>query len=127
MVTFFKKNDAKIVDLKTKLIRKYTTPDRKLEVNHMVLTGRNPENPNHFIYEKEVRFMVYILKGKGKIYCDNSVYEVEVGDVFDVPTKTRFAAEGTNFEYLTFEYPAWFPQQASIVDSNNNLIEQSKI
>jgi mannose-6-phosphate isomerase-like protein (cupin superfamily) len=124
--TLIKKSNARIVDLGTKVIRKYTAPDKLLEVNRMTLTGRNPENPHHFIFETKVHFMVYVVKGRGKIYCNDEVYEVEVEDVVDVPVNTRFAAEGTDFEYLTIEAPAWFPEQAFIVDKDSKVIEQSK-
>jgi len=121
-----KKTEAKIVDLKTKIIRKYTARDKNLEFNHMTLSGRNPEESNHYIFETKVHFMVYVVKGQGKIYVNNDVFSVVEGDVVDVPPNTRFAAEGTDFEYLTTETPAWFPEQAFIVDINNNEIETSK-
>lgn len=121
-----KKSDARIVDLNTKIIKKYTAPDKMLEFNHMTLTGRNPENPMHYIFETKVHFMVYILKGEGEIYCNEATYHVEAGDVVDVPINTKFAAEGKNFEYLTAESPAWFPEQASIVDADKNIIENLK-
>lgn len=38
-----KKEDAKKVDLKTKFIRKYNCSDKKLEINHMTITGRHPD------------------------------------------------------------------------------------
>jgi mannose-6-phosphate isomerase-like protein (cupin superfamily) len=121
-----KKSAAKIIDLHTKIIRKYTALDKSLEFNHMTLSGRNPENPEHYIFETKVHFMVFILKGKGKVYCDDQVFYVETGDVVDVPVNTKFAAEGDDFEYLTTETPAWFPEQAFIVDENKNIIVNSK-
>lgn len=123
--TLIKKSDARIVDLGTKVIRKYTAIDKLLEVNRMTLSGRHPENKDHFIFETKVHFMLYVVKGKGKIYCDNDIFEVEEEDVIDIPVNTRFAAEGTDFEYLTIEAPAWFPEQAFIVDKNNKIIENT--
>jgi len=60
--------------------------------------------------------MLYVVKGKGKVYCDDEVFEVEEGDVVDVPTCTKFTTQGKNFEYITVEHPAWFAKQASVVD-----------
>lgn len=119
------KQGTKFVDLGNKTIRKFT-PNEDMEVNHMVISGRHPEHRDHYIYETGVAFMVYILKGTGIIYENDDKYEANTGDVFYIPTNTRFAAEGQDFEYLTFEHPAWFPEQASIVDSKNKLIEDTK-
>lgn len=117
-----RKSDTDIVDLKTKVIRKYSTGDKSYEVNVMNLNGRYPENPNHFIFETECKFMLYVTKGHGKIYLDEQIIEVEEGDAIEVPTNTKFASEGYNFEYLTVDIPAWFPEQASIVDKEGNEI-----
>lgn len=123
--TLIRKSDASIVDLGTKVIRKYTAPDKLLEVNRMTLSGRNPENANHFIFETKVHFMVYVVRGKGKLYCDDDVFEVQEEDVVDILPNTRFAAEGTDFEYLTIEAPAWFAEQAFIVDGTGKVIEKT--
>jgi len=121
-----KKSQAKIVDLGTKIIRKYASSDRKLEINHMKITGRHPENPDHFIFETKCHFMVYIISGEGYVYCDDKKFKVGAGDVIDVPVSTRYAVEGDNLEYLTCEHPAWFAEQASIVDSKGIMIEDTK-
>ena len=60
------------------------------------------------------------------MYLNDEEYEVGVGDVVDVPVKTRFAVEGKNMEYLAVESPAWFPEQAFIVDSKGKVIEDTK-
>ncbi len=120
--TLIKKSDAKIVDLQTKIIKKYTPEHRNLEVNVMEINGRHPENSEHFVLEKECHFMIYILNGSGKVYCNDEIFQVEAGDVVDVPVKTRFAVEGNPIEYLTVDLPAWFPEQASIVDKEGNII-----
>ncbi|MDP1722432.1 MAG: hypothetical protein Q8L37_04440 [Candidatus Gottesmanbacteria bacterium] len=118
---------SKIVDLGAKKIRKFISSDKQLEINYMTISGRHPENPDYFVYEIDVHFMVYILKGSGKIYCDDDVFDVFPGDIIDVPTKVRFATEGKNFEYLTFGYPAWYPEQAFMVDRRGNIIEKTNI
>jgi len=63
------------------------------------------------------------IKGKGKMYVGDEIYEVSEGDCVDVPAGTKFAAEGYNFEYITAESPAWYPEQATILDKNGNIIE----
>ncbi|MDD3647216.1 MAG: hypothetical protein PHS44_01820 [Candidatus Dojkabacteria bacterium] len=118
------KKDSTIVDLGTKLIHKYTSLDRQLEINHMEISGRHPENPNHFIYETKCHFMIYIICGKGTVICNTQSFDVRKGDVIDVPVSTRFAVEGERLEYITVETPAWFPQQASIVDSKGKVVEE---
>lgn len=117
-----KKNEAKIVNKGTKIIKKYTAQDRQLEINHMILNGRTPEKEEKFLYETKVHYMIFIIKGKGKIFCGNDVFEVNEGDCVDVPPKTKFAAEGYNFEYITAESPAWYFEQTKIVDKNEKSI-----
>jgi mannose-6-phosphate isomerase-like protein (cupin superfamily) len=109
-----KKNQAKIVDQKTKIIRKYVAADKQLEINHMDLRGRTPEKEGAFFFETKVHFMAYVVKGEGKMFCDDEVFEVGEGDCLDVPAGTKFAAQG-NFEYITAENPAWYPEQARII------------
>lgn len=116
-----KRKEAKIVNQGTKIIRKYTAPDGQLEINHMILNGRTPEKEEQFLCETELHFMVFILNGKGKIFSGDEVFDVEEGDCIDVPKGTKFAAEG-NFEYITAENPAWYPEQARIVDKSGNTI-----
>ena len=118
-----KKDQAKIIDKGTKIIRNYTASDRQLEINHMILNGRTPEKEGTFLCETKVHFMVFIIKGRGKILCGNEIFDVEEGDCVDVPAGTKFAAEGYNFEYITAESPAWYPEQAKIVDKDGNVLE----
>lgn len=125
--TLIRRKEARVVDLGTKVILKYTAPDKKLEFSHMTISGRHPDNPNHFIFEKGCHFMVYIVKGKGKIYCDEEVFDVSEGDVVDIPTHTKFAAEGKDFEYITVEHPAWYAKQAFIVDKKGKVVEDTKV
>ncbi len=119
-----KKDEAKIVDKGTKKIIKYTAPDRSLEINYMILNGRTPEKEGEFLCETKVHCMMFVIKGNGKMYVDNEVFEVSEGDCVDVPAGSSFAAEGYNFEYITAESPAWYPEQATIVDKNGNMIEK---
>ncbi len=110
-----KKEQAKIVDLGTKIIRKYTASDKQLEINHMTLNGRTPEKEGTFLCETKVHFMVYITKGSGRMFCGEDAFEVSEGDCVDVPTGIKFAAEG-NFEYITAESPAWYSEQHKEVE-----------
>jgi mannose-6-phosphate isomerase-like protein (cupin superfamily) len=116
-----KKDQARIVDQGSKIIRGYTASDRQLEINHMILNGRTPQEEGTFLYESKVHFMVFVIKGKGKMFCGNEVFNVEEGDAVDVPAGIKFAAEG-NLEYVTAESPAWYKEQALVVDSNGNKI-----
>ncbi len=111
----FTPKDTRKVDLGTKTIYKYPAPSKLLELNHMKLNGRHPEKKDEFILEHDCQFIVYVIKGKGKIYAGDEVFEVRVGDAVYVPTETRFAAEGKGFEYITAETPAWYPEQAEII------------
>lgn len=121
-----KQSNAKKVDLGTKVITKYTSQDKKLEANHVKISGRHPEEKDQFIYETDCHFLVYVINGSGTIFCDDDKFEVTQGDVVDVPPKTKYAVEG-DLEYLALDTPAWYPEQAAIVDKNGNLIEDTKI
>ncbi|MEK9178789.1 MAG: hypothetical protein AAB801_03345 [Patescibacteria group bacterium] len=116
-----KKDQAKVVDQGTKVIRKYPASDKLLEVNHMILNGRTPVGENTFLRETKVHFMILVIKGSGRIYCGSEIFNVEEGDSVDVPAGTKFAAEG-NLEYITAESPAWYKEQATIVDIHGKEI-----
>ena len=117
-----KKSEAKIINKGSKTIRKYTAKDKQLEINHMILNGRTPEKEGEFLCETEIHFMVFVIKGKGKIFCGDNVFKVEKGDCIDVSKGTKFAAKGYDFEYITAENPAWFSEQAKIVDKDVNVL-----
>jgi mannose-6-phosphate isomerase-like protein (cupin superfamily) len=121
MAILIKKDQAKIVDLGTKIIRKHTSEDKHLEINHMTLNGRTPEKVGTFLCETKVHFMVYVTKGSGKIFRGEDSFEVSEGDSVDVPPGVKFAAEG-NFEYITAESPAWYVEQAQIVDEEGKRV-----
>lgn len=106
--------DTKKIDLGTKIIFKYPTPTKELDIAKMVVNGRHPEDPKTFILEHKCQFVIYITKGKGKIYAGDDVFDVKVGDVVFVPTDNKFAAEG-NMEYLTVDIPAFFQEQSEEV------------
>lgn len=55
--------DTKKVDLKTKVIHKYPTLSRLLELNHMAVNGRHPENKNEYIIEHNCQFIIYVTRG----------------------------------------------------------------
>ena len=111
-----KKEKAIIVDQGMKVIRKYTASDKSLEINHMILNGRTPEKEGTFLSETKVHFMAFVVKGNGKMYVGDEVFEVSEGDCVDVPAGTKFAAEGYEFQYLTAETPAWYPEQSKIIE-----------
>lgn len=117
---------TKKINLGNKKIVGYT-PNKNMEIDHMYINGRHPEDPHHYIYETGVDFMVYVLKGEGTIYENEIKHQVKPGDVLFIPKNSKFAAEGKDFEYLTFEVPAWYKEQASIVDKEGNLIEETNI
>jgi len=51
-----KKNKAKIIDQRSKIIRKYTTQDRQLEIDYTILNGRSPGKEEEFSRETKIHF-----------------------------------------------------------------------
>lgn len=107
--------DTRIVDLGTKIIYNYPSLPRLVELNHMVVNGRHPEDENKYVLEHDCQFILHVIRAEGKIYAGNEIFDVDVGDVVHVPTNTKFAAEGEGFEYITANVPAWYPDQAEVV------------
>ena len=102
------------IDLGTKVIYKYPTPTKLFDVGRMVVKGRHPEDSDTFIIEHECSFVMYILKGEGCVYVGNEIFEVVAEDVIFVPASNKFAVEG-NMEYVTFDAPAFYPEQSEEV------------
>jgi mannose-6-phosphate isomerase-like protein (cupin superfamily) len=107
----YTKNEITKIDLGTKVIYKYPTPMKLMDIARMVIDGRNPKGENKFLLETECTFVIYIIKGKGKIYAGDKIFNVEVDDVVFVPKNFKFAAEG-KMEYITVDSPAFFPEQS---------------
>jgi len=107
----FSFKDTNKIDLETKVISKYPLPTKLMAVSKMVIKGRHPIEKNKFIIEHDCQFVIYVNKGKGKIYAGDEIFNVKVGDVVFVPTDNKFAAEG-KMEYITFDVPAFYTEQS---------------
>jgi len=109
--TKYTTQDAREINQDTKVIYKYPTPTKDFDIARMVVKGRHPKDPQAFIIEKECSFVIYILRGKGKVYAGNETFELVAQDVMMVPNNTLFAVEG-DMEYITFDSPAFYPEQS---------------
>lgn len=107
----YSQSDTNKIDLGTKVIYKYPTPTKSMDIAKMVVNGRHPEDKDTFIIEHECQFVIYVIKGSGIIYAGDDKFEVGVGDVIFVPTENKFAAEG-KMEYITIDNPAFFLEQS---------------
>lgn len=108
-------NDTTKIDLGTKVIFKYPTPTKIFDIGRMVVDGRNPKEKNKFILESDCDFVIYVIKGAGKIYAGEAIFDVKVDDVVFVPKGNKFACEG-NMEYITVDVPAFYLEQSSEVE-----------
>jgi len=107
-------SEVKKIDLGTKQIYKYPSPTKDMDIGRMVVKGRYPKDPSTFIIEHEVSFVIFVIKGSGKIYVGDELFEIKVGDVVFVPSENKFAVEG-DMEYITVDSPAFFPEQSEEV------------
>jgi mannose-6-phosphate isomerase-like protein (cupin superfamily) len=107
----YSSNEAKKIDLGTKVIYKYPTPTKDMDIGLMVVKGRHPKDEKTFILETGCQFVMYVTKGGGIVYSGEEKYEVKVGDVVFVPTNNKFAAEG-DMEYVTVDCPAFYTEQS---------------
>jgi mannose-6-phosphate isomerase-like protein (cupin superfamily) len=109
--------DTNKIDLGTKVIYKYPTPTKLMDIARMVVKGRHPADDAKFLLEHECNFVIYIISGKGRIYAGEEVFDVEVGDVVFVPKENKFAAEG-DMEYITVDSPAFYMEQSEEIKVN---------
>jgi mannose-6-phosphate isomerase-like protein (cupin superfamily) len=129
-VTFLKADAAETQLIRidaNKTIKRYPSASRVTEINLMTVNGRSPIAVDQFIYNSLVHFMVYVTKGTGTFYVDDAVLDASEGDVLDVPPKTRFAVRGDGLEYVTVENPAFFPEQAYIVDAAGRVVSGNQL
>ena len=108
----YTKSDATVIDLKTKQIYKYPSPTKLFDIGRMVVNGRNPEGNNNFLLEKDCDFVIYVIKGNGKVFAGEEIYDVTLDDVIFIPKGNKFAVEG-NMEYITVDVPAFYLEQTS--------------
>lgn len=106
----YSKSDVALVDLGNKRIYKYPTPTKKFDISRMVVKGRHPEDLNKYIIDKACDFVIYVIKGKGKIYAGDAVFNVVVDDVVFVPCGNKYATVG-NMVYVTVDVPAFYIEQ----------------
>jgi mannose-6-phosphate isomerase-like protein (cupin superfamily) len=89
--TKYSVKDTNKIDLGTKVIHKYPNPTKDFDIGKMVVNGRHPQKANTFALESACSFVMYILKGSGKVYADDNVFDVEVEDVVFMPNNCKFA------------------------------------
>jgi len=107
-------SDTRLIDLGTKVIYKYPTPTKDFDVGRMVVDGRHPAKPGSFIIEEACSFVMYVMHGRGTVYAGDQIFKVGPEDVVFVPKQHKFAVEG-QFEYITFDAPAFYPEQTKEV------------
>ena len=108
-------NDTDKIDLDTKVIHKYPTPTKLMDIARMVVKGRHPAGKNTFLIEHDCNFVIYITKGEGTIYAGDEVFDVVKDDVVFVSPENKFACEG-DMEYITVDTPAFYLEQSEIVE-----------
>jgi mannose-6-phosphate isomerase-like protein (cupin superfamily) len=109
-----KQTEAKLIKFGAKQIFAYPLETKLMSVAYMKIEGRHP-NGDKYLFERDCQFVIFITKGSAKVFINNSIYNVEVGDVLYVPSQTRFAVEG-NVEYVTFDTPGYYPEQSEEVE-----------
>ncbi len=109
--------DTNKIDLGTKVIYKYPTPTKEFDIARMVVKGRNPEKKNKYLLEHGCDFVIYIIKGVGKVYAGKEIFDVKLNDVVFVPKENKFAVEG-NFEYITVDVPAFYLEQSEEIQTD---------
>jgi mannose-6-phosphate isomerase-like protein (cupin superfamily) len=81
-----------------------------MDIARMVVKGRHPKDKSKFIIDKVCNFVIYVIKGSGKIYAGDEEFNVKKGDVVYVPNKNKYAADG-DMEYVTVDVPAFYLEQ----------------
>ena len=110
----YTRTDAKTINQGTKVIYKYPTPTKDMDIGKMVIKGRHPEEDDTYIIERESSFIIYVFKGTGEIYAGDETYMVGPKDVVFVPKGNKFAVRG-KMEYITFNTPAFNPTKAETI------------
>ncbi len=111
----YTQNEANKIDLGTKVIFKYPTPSKLFDIGRMVVDGRNPEDKNKFLLESDCDFVIYVIKGEGKVYAGDETFGVKVNDVVYIPKGNKFATGG-KMEYITVDVPAYYPEQSREIE-----------
>jgi len=107
-------NQTDKIELGNKIIFKYPTPTKAMDIAKMVVKGRHPKDKNKYVLEHECQFVIYVTKGMGKVHAGEEIYDVTVGDVVFVPIENKFAVEG-DMEYITVDVPAFNSEQSEEV------------
>lgn len=108
-------DSANKIDLGSKVIFKYPIPTKEFDIARMVVNGGNPKGANKYLLEHKCNFVMYVIKGQGKVYAGEEVFDVIVNDVVFVPKENKFAVEG-EFEYITVDVPAFYLEQSEEIE-----------
>lgn len=90
----------------------YNFKDKDIDISTAEIKGRYPENG--YCVNTEVKEMIYVISGSGKIITESKIITFKQGDaiLIDKGEKYRWDAECTVVMACS---PAWTPEQHKVV------------
>ena len=91
----------------------YPMNDKDINIAIIDITGRYPTKGR--VVNNKCKEIVYVIKGKGKVFVDNKEISLEKGDMILIEPKEKYYWDG-NFTLFVPCTPAWYPEQHEEVD-----------
>lgn len=102
----FKNNDACTSS-------EYPLNDKDINVAVIKLNGRYPETGR--VMNTVCKELSYIIKGNGKLFVEDKIFEIEEGDVVLIEPNEKYYWEG-NFTMFVPCTPAWTLEQHKAIE-----------
>jgi mannose-6-phosphate isomerase-like protein (cupin superfamily) len=91
----------------------YPLNDKDINMALVVINGRYPDTGR--VTNEQVKEIVFVINGKGKIFVENKEYELKEGDAILILPKQKYFYEGHNLQIMAACSPAWHPEQHKYV------------
>lgn len=89
-------------------VYEYPHNEKTIDIAVAEINGRYPDEG--IVVNEEVKEMVYVVSGNGKISLDGRLFELNVGDTVLINQNQRYFFEG-KLEIIITCSPAWYPSQ----------------
>ena len=91
----------------------YPINDEDLDISFIEIKGRYPDKG--FVMNEKVKELIFVQKGKGKIFNQDKFYNLEEGDEVLILSKEKYFFEG-KLKLIAACSPAWYQEQHKSIE-----------
>lgn len=109
-----KENRQQIQVGQDSFVWEYNLDNQRLGVDFGKFNGRFPSEGR--VKNNVCQECIYIVSGRGEIFIEDDIFELNEGDVFLIETGKRYYFIGENMSLVCSSSPRWYAEQQEKVE-----------